>query len=214
MPTGVELPSAVERRAEKATKLEPFAINLSEVRRTTGHMLGEIGKGGIFAQYTKHDISHIDELLHIADWVVDEETKGVMTSADWLMITLSIYFHDMGMLVTPEEFSNRGRSDFPKFKDDILNGADSSPEYIARINELEPDEREKFLYQEFVRKTHALRIRRWVEGGQDAELGYSLAAVNEVQRVIGNLDPTFILGAEYNHWPISASSRGGGEEHE
>lgn len=201
--TNTELPSAVERRAEQATKLEPFAVNLSEVRRTTMHMLGEIGKGGIFAQYTKHDISHIDELLQIAEWVVDEDSKNVMTSADWLMITLSIYFHDMGMLVTPDEFKNRDKSEFPRFKEEILNGADSSPEYVARINQLDQEERERFLYQEFVRKTHAIRIRRWIEGNQDTDHGFAHSAVEEVQRVIRNLDPTFkrdlALIAESHH---------------
>src|SRR5262249_14245729 len=144
-----------------------------------------------------------DELLGIVDWVVDAETKQTMSLGDWLMIVLGVYFHDMGMLVTQEEYKNRDKSAFPKFKDDTFTGPDSSPDYVARIREMPPDEMERFLYQEFVRKTHAIRVRRWIEGNRDAEHGYTLAAVDEVQRVLGSLDPVFkkdlALIAESHH---------------
>jgi hypothetical protein len=97
----------------------------------------------------------------------------------------------MGMLVTEDEFKNRDKSQFPKFKDDLLSGPDSGTDYVARIKALDGPEQERFLYQEFVRKTHAIRIRRWIEGKRDFELGYSVAAVDEVQRVLAGLDQAF-----------------------
>ncbi|WP_427501530.1 HD domain-containing protein [Methylomonas sp. MED-D] len=39
-------------------------------------------------------------MLKNLDWIIPEQTKKVMSDADWLMIVLAVYFHDMGMLVT------------------------------------------------------------------------------------------------------------------
>ena len=70
-------------------------------------MLGLIGRDGIFSTYTRHDISHIDSMLRMLDWLIPDETKKAMTSVDWLLIVLAIYLHDLGMAVTWAEFENR-----------------------------------------------------------------------------------------------------------
>lgn len=191
MDTTENFSSNAEVEADAATKFEPFGINLPEVRRTTSLMLNQIGRNGIFDQYTRHDISHIDELLHLTDWIIDPETKKVMTPGDWLMIVLSIYFHDLGMLVTENEFKAREKSVFPTFREEILDPQFSGKDYVARIKSLPPDEQDRFLYQEFVRKTHAIRVRRWIEGKEDAELGYSVPQAREIQRVLSGLDSSF-----------------------
>jgi molecular chaperone HtpG len=64
-----------EIRAAAATAFEGFGVSLSEIKRTTAELLSQIGKHGFFAEYSKHDISHIDEVLKLADWLVDDETK-------------------------------------------------------------------------------------------------------------------------------------------
>ena len=38
-------------------------------------MLGFIGKGGIFEEYTVHSIEHIDEMLKIVEWLIPDITK-------------------------------------------------------------------------------------------------------------------------------------------
>jgi molecular chaperone HtpG len=192
-----------EIRAAAATAFEGFGVSLSEIKRTTAELLSQIGKHGFFAEYSKHDISHIDEVLKLADWLVDDETKKIMSDADWFLITLSIYFHDMGMLVTRDEFDNRHRSGFASFCSDVLFSGQRAAEYKARVDELEPEDRDVFLYQEFVRYNHARRVRQWIEGNLDPTLGVSAAAVSEVQRVLTNLDPTLrrdlALIAESHH---------------
>ena len=42
-----------------------------------------------------HSIAHIDEMLKIVEWLIPETTKEKMTYAEWLMLTLAIYFHDL-----------------------------------------------------------------------------------------------------------------------
>ncbi|MDT4328934.1 hypothetical protein RPD76_03400 [Methylomonas sp. MV1] len=97
----IELTTTPEQYAQKAEKLAAFGgLNLLHIKRSVALLLGQIGKEGIFDQYTKHDISHIDEMLKNLDWIIPEHTKKVMSDADWLMIVLAVYFHDMGMLVT------------------------------------------------------------------------------------------------------------------
>jgi molecular chaperone HtpG len=191
-----------EQRAQRATCLEGFGVSLSEIKRTTADLLSQIGKHGFFAEYSKHDISHIDEVLKLTEWLIDDDTKKVMSDADWFLITLSIYFHDMGMLVTKEEFENRNNSSFSDFCSEVLFNGPESEEYRSRVDELSATERDIFLYQEFVRYNHARRIRQWIEG-TPSNLGVASAAATEVQRVLANLDPTLrrdlALIAESHH---------------
>ncbi len=75
-----------------------------------------------------------------------------MKTADWLLIVLSCYFHDLGMLVTKNEFEKRyDCPDFIAFKTEIMAG-DNGKDYEEALEKLTSDEREEFLYQEFVRK--------------------------------------------------------------
>jgi hypothetical protein len=94
--TNPTLPTAAEERAQAATKFDAFAVNLVDVRRTVAEILGQIGRFGFFNSYTKHNISHVDGMLRQLDWLIPETTRGEMSSADWLMTVLGIYFHDLG----------------------------------------------------------------------------------------------------------------------
>ena len=98
----------VELQAEKAENLSFCrGIKLLHIRDKVETMLGFIGKGGIFEEYTVHSIEHIDEMLKIVEWLIPDITKEKMTYAEWLMLTLAIYFHDLGMVVTKDEFEHR-----------------------------------------------------------------------------------------------------------
>jgi molecular chaperone HtpG len=197
------LTSLAEGRALAATRYEGFGVSLPEIKRTVSELLSQIGRHGFFAEYSKHDISHIDEVIRLAEWLVDDDTKKIMTDADWFLLTLSIYFHDMGMLVTKDEYQKREQSGFHDFCRDNLFTGPRAAEYKARVDELPPEEREIFLYQEFVRFNHARRIRQWIEGSLSPDLGLATAATAEIQRVIANLDPTLrrdlALVAESHH---------------
>lgn len=89
----------VELQAEKAENLSFCrGIKLLHIRDKVETMLGFIGKGGIFEEYTVHSIEHIDEMLKIVEWLIPDITKEKMTYAEWLMLTLAIYFHDLGIV--------------------------------------------------------------------------------------------------------------------
>jgi hypothetical protein len=140
-----------ETLAEKATALESFPVNLRHTRRTVEQILSLFGKNNIFEQYTVHDFSHVVEMLKLLEWLVPSGTQKIMSSGDWLMTVLSLYFHDLGLVVTEEEFRNRNRSDFSNFCEQVLFATPDGADYRAKIAALGADERERFLYQEFVR---------------------------------------------------------------
>lgn len=185
------LKSYAELQAEKAEALGPFSgIKLSHIKKEVTKILSLIGRDNIFNEYTKHDISHIDVMLNSLEWIIPEETKGIMTYSDWLILTLSIYFHDLGMLVTKDEFSQREKTDFTKYKHSSLNG-DYGESYKEKISKIKHSEQEQFLYQEYVRQTHAERIKYWILGESNSIYPNDLEVVNEIQNLISGLDNLF-----------------------
>src|SRR5205807_8168212 len=102
------LPTFAEQQAERAESLLAFSgLKLLHVRRQLTSLLGLIGRDGIFDEYTKHDITHIDQMLRMLEWLVPNTTKTNLTPSEGLLIVLAIYHHDLGMLVTPAEFAAR-----------------------------------------------------------------------------------------------------------
>lgn len=190
----IELSTTSEQHAQQAEKLTAFGgLNLLHIKRSVASLLGQIGRDGIFDQYTKHDISHIDEMLKILDWIIPEQTKEVMSDADWLMIVLAIYFHDMGMLVTKDEFDARAtpESGFTNFCEQVLFAGESGPDYKVKVAELSNADKDRFLYQEFVRSKHAERIRAWIMGQTNDQLGIAQSVVAEVSKLLEPLGPQF-----------------------
>lgn len=182
-----ELKTFVEQRAEKAENLSfCIGIKLLHIRKSVEELLSFIGRGNIFEEYTLHNISHIDEMLKIIEWLIPEKTKEIMTSSEWLMLTLAVYFHDLGMLVTKEEYNNRAKTSFKDYKKEILD-RDCPIEY----KEYAKDEDEHFLYQEFVRENHATRIKRWIEGDSDISLGDGSKVYQEIENMLGHLHRKF-----------------------
>lgn len=189
----ISFPSCAEQSANEACHLVAFGgFSLTQTRRDLEELLGRIGQFGFFDEYTKHDITHIDAMLMKLDWLVTPQTREAMTPADWLLVVLSVYFHDLGMLVTKSEYEARSESEFEDFCKITLNTPDAEGrDYFARLSSLGEPEREKFLYQEFVRYHHAARVRKWIEGDASHNLGVNDKIVEEVQRILSTLDPVF-----------------------
>jgi molecular chaperone HtpG len=188
------LETEAEQLAEQAEKLATFGgLSLLHVKRQVADLLGLIGRGGIFDQYTKHDIAHIDEMLRSLHWLIPEATKAIMTPADWLMIVLAIYFHDLGMLVTESEYETRASTGFAEFLDRELFAGEEGKDYRAKVEQRYPDsvQAERFLYQEFVRYKHAERIAAWISGKVVETLGDAHSAVREIERLLGELSSRF-----------------------
>ena len=177
----------VELQAEKAESLSFCrGIKLLHIRDKVEEMLSFIGKGGIFEEYTKHNIDHIDEMLKIIEWIIPDETKKNMTAAEWLMLTLAVYFHDLGMVVTKEEYLNRDKTYFKTYKDSVMHDMKDS-EYIEYIR----NQDDHFMYQEFVRENHARRIRQWIENKRSTDMGDASTVTEVIEEILKNIDKMF-----------------------
>lgn len=154
----------IEKRAQDASMLTAFKdINLLSIKSKLNMMLNHIGDDGIFDEYTKHDLSHVENVLRKVDMLIPDDTKGIMTHADWLVIVLSVYFHDLGMFVSKEEFDNRNNDlEYSEFYSGL-----STEDFTIKLKELSPDRRERFIYQEYVRKNHGKRIKDWINEVKD-----------------------------------------------
>ena len=150
-----------------------------------------IGRQNIFDEYTKHDITHVEGMLELLEWVIPDETKSKLTDADWLLIVLSVYLHDLGMLVTRTEYEARSDSNYLKYAEENSQNEDEISDYGQQVASLAPEARDKFLYQEFVRAHHAQRIRGWITGRTNNGLGHDEAVTGELEKLLGNLHATF-----------------------
>jgi molecular chaperone HtpG len=186
-----DLNSRAEAKAVTAEALPAFrAVKLIHVKDTVAELLQLIGRDGVFDEYTKHDISHVDAMLASLEWIIPESTQASMSSADWLMSVLSIYFHDLGMLVTRSEFEQRSQSDFPRYKEQVLAGP-AGQDYQVKLGLLGVDRSERFLYQEFVRSHHAERIKSWIIGRRHDGLGVAKEAIEQLDALLAGFDPQF-----------------------
>jgi hypothetical protein len=183
------LTSYAEKQAEVAETLPAFSgLKLLHIKHQVSQLLSLIGRDGLFSEYTKHDISHIDEMLKILDWLVPATTKTVMTPADWLLTVLAVYFHDLGMLVTRDEYEARQESDYLRFAQEKLFAGAQGLDYRAKVEHLPEEQKSRFLYQEFIRHKHAERTRLWIEGKAPP---YVKSVATEVDTLLANLDPVF-----------------------
>ena len=175
----MELLTAAEKRADAARHLASFSnFSLVGVRQEIAQLLALIGRvEGLFSTYTIHDISHIDKMLRMLDWLIPERTKKAFTDADWLMVVLAIYLHDLGMVVTADEFRLRSENrEFTEWRESLSHTTEGR-EYLARISEMNTDDQERFFFQEYIRKGHASRIREWITGRHSRRWGNEISTV-------------------------------------
>jgi hypothetical protein len=134
-----------EQKALEATQLGAFPVNLKDIRRNVELILTQFGRHGFFDEYTVHNFSHCYEMLKMLDWIIPTESKCHMSAGDWLMITLATYFHDLGLLVTRDEFENRDNSGFAAFCNQRLFSDPDGADYKEKVDRLSDDQRTKFL---------------------------------------------------------------------
>jgi len=185
-------PPLAETRAAEAQTLPAFRhLNLYGIKSAIKEILQLVGRDGIFREYTLHDVTHVDQMLGILDWLIPTATQEAMTPADWLLIVLAVYFHDAGMVVTPEEFSARADSDFNNFCERELFAGHAGAEYRAKLGRLEGEEAERFAYEEFIRRNHAERVADWIQGRHTQRRGLSTTLANQIDELLRPLPAEF-----------------------
>lgn len=157
--------SKLELKAIEAEKLPAFPINLHDIREQVRTILSEVGRYGFFNEYTTHSFDHVLDMIEQAEWIIPKKTFDTMTPGDAMMLVLAIYLHDMGLLISRDEFNNRSSNpQYIKFVATLDLGEREAKEYAAKINALPPEHRERITYEEFVRYTHGDRVQSWIAG--------------------------------------------------
>ncbi len=162
----IELYTKAEKYASEACNLPAFRmVALGGIKEQVAEMLNLIGRvGEIFSTYTKHDISHVNAMLGHLDWLIPPDTQKEMTPTDWLLTTMAIYLHDLGMLVSGDEFGKRDENEAFRLFMEQLEQDPKSTDYLNRAKKMSNGERERFFFQEFIRENHPARIKEWITG--------------------------------------------------
>lgn len=173
----------IELNAQEASSYDCFKeIDLLKIKDKLADILSHLRDNGSFKEYTQHDISHIDGMLKILEYLIPDKTKKIMHPADWMMLVLSVYFHDYGMLVTQDEVSNRNLDEaFLEYKE-TYSGMDN--------NTMTEDE----LYENYVRIHHADRIYDWlniIAKEEECPTRYE-AAIELLKGMLGSLDANIL----------------------
>lgn len=177
-----------ELQAEAATALKSFPINLDDVRRVVESLLSRV-HSKFFSSYTVHDFGHVHEMLKSLDWIIPPAASKIMSPGDWLLLVLAIYLHDIGLIVTDEEFNDRAKTGFRDFCETRLFSGPEGADYRAKVDAIKGDEHDRFLYQEFVRANHGARSRCWIEGKSDPSIGCTDRSLSEISRLLSPLSP-------------------------
>jgi molecular chaperone HtpG len=117
------------------------------------------------------------------EWIIPATTFSKLAMADCLMLTLAVYFHDLGMVVTREEYERRQESSFPEFKKTVFDGYQGK-DYHEKVAKMPEGKAERFLYQAFVRQHHAERIRQRISGKSKGDLGIADRVISEVHQLL------------------------------
>lgn len=180
----------IEERAIAALDYAAFPLNIREIRNNVKALLSELQRYGFFNEYTTHSFDHVQAMLEMADWIIPEDTKPSLTPGDYLFLTLAIYFHDLGLLISRDEYNDRHKNlDYKKYISEPQSIDDNYLEYINKLNKLPEDERERILYQEYVRLNHGARVRSWIEGTYLEDNDPSRAIRDAIHQLIGKLEP-------------------------
>ena len=65
--------------------------------------LADLTNSGPFKNYTLHNRDHSKKLLHLAEFLMSDETLQRLSILDLLVIVYSAYLHDLGMSLTETE---------------------------------------------------------------------------------------------------------------
>ncbi len=87
-----EKSKAQDGLAEKTTKLIQ-----------TARPLQELIIAGPFRDYTLHNPNHSKKLLHLAQYIIPDETLANLSALELSLLIMSFYIHDLGMTLTQTE---------------------------------------------------------------------------------------------------------------
>ena len=152
--------SYFEERTKKAGS--KYGISLSTLRPAIEELLLAIRTSGFFRTYTDHSVRHCNQMFLILAWLLPKHVKESLTDVECTLLVLAVYLHDLGMLATQEEFSSRhANDDFERYRERYTQAFDCASPLSADHPTLD-----HFIFEEYIRHTHAERIFDWLTSDQ------------------------------------------------
>ena len=159
-----------------------LGLDLKGIRKAVEILLCNIKRSNFFRTYTDHSIKHCDQMFSILSWLIPSTLRDELTYAENALLTLSVYFHDMGMLATEEEFRNLSENGaYKRYEQAYTQQYDASSQ-----RDIDHTLWERFLFEEFIRSTHAQRIYDWLTGRHD-----ELPQAKELKSLLRGSTPQF-----------------------
>nr|WP_229363713.1 ATP-binding protein [Sphingomonas sp. PL-96] len=183
--------TAIEERAREATRLAAFPVNLDHVRDQVEVLLNDVRSAGFFYEYTDHSFSHVIDMLKMAEWLIPDETQDAMSKADWILLVLSIYFHDIGLLISRDEYKARhDNPEFRQFNAHSIIPEQKAAEFAAHLSAMDADDAERVRYQEYVRYNHGSRVKSWLDGTYSEASAGGTSVRQQIKKMLEPLDQT------------------------
>lgn len=131
-------------------------------------------------------------MLGMLEWLIPDSTRKVLTPVDWLLTVLAIYLHDLGLVVTTQEFDERNNNpEFVAWFASLSTNIEGR-EFLGRTRRMNGEEKHRFFFQEYVRKGHAARIREWITGRNSTKWGPQVRPLaSAVEELLRPLLPRF-----------------------
>ncbi len=139
-------------KLEKEVADTKIGSNIGTVKDIAADYLSMMNKSGLFTEYTKHDIAHMEEMLKKCEWLIPQEVN--LNEVEKYLLVLGIYFHDIGMVVTKDDISEI-------LQNESLEKTD--PYYILPFNEfkkkqnIDEDDNSHRAIEHYIRSYHHIR---------------------------------------------------------
>ena len=156
-----------------------FGVALDVLRPALARLQEAIRASGFFRTYTDHSMRHCEQMFAILGWLVPAEVQRNLTDPECALLVLAVYLHDLGMLTTQKEFDSRASDpSYAHFEQLYLQDFDPASQQSA-----DHLTAQHFIFEEYIRHTHADRISAWITD-------VALAGAAQGQEMLGLLHST------------------------
>jgi hypothetical protein len=145
-----------------------------------------------FPHYSRHDLSHIQNILDNIERILGDDRINILSIGDVWLILVSVYLHDIGMLVSYQEEKDAWESEsFKEFLSscehsidkDLYQAAKAIRDKNGNIHPLLLRNYVTQLTAEFFRKKHTARIDNIVAGKSPISKLFSVEIPENLQNI-------------------------------
>ncbi|RZK09959.1 MAG: hypothetical protein EOO46_12215 [Flavobacterium sp.] len=153
LPKGVIIETLAKKVDQRGVPFDYFGV-LEMFRKRVSDEVRHINE--LFPEYTPHDeYYHLRRLFSVAEVVLSNDVIEAMNATELFLLALSLYGHDWGMAVSVAERECISGLRDEKFA--LLNNEREDFQSFLNLEGFTLENLPHYLWQEYVRRTHALR---------------------------------------------------------